>query len=116
MVLPVSGNLPVQPVLAQTTQEAAPGPTPSPSTGAVQSTPAPVSQAQVNDVLRDTGFKGEIDTSNPSQIIVRIVDSVTGKTVVQIPSVSALLFAEALSKRSTQANQSQPGALLDEAA
>jgi len=126
MVTPISGNLPAQtaqaPVVLPTTTASVEQTTlPAIGQNATQSgvssgttTPNPPQlQEALDTALRNTGFKSEVDTTDPNQVVVRIVDAVTGKTVVQTPSATALAIAQAI-RRETN-SETASGALLDEA-
>jgi uncharacterized FlaG/YvyC family protein len=73
-------------------------------------------QKSLAATLKNTGFTSEVDTSNPDQVVVKIVDGVTGRLVLQIPSTTALVIAEALRKGTLDPAQPQSGAIFDEAA
>ena len=73
-------------------------------------------QNKLNETLKNTGFMAEVDTSNPAQVVVRIVDGVTGRTVVQIPSTTAIAIAQAIRKGQLEDGQVDTGTLFDEAA
>jgi uncharacterized FlaG/YvyC family protein len=126
MVTPISSNLSAQlaqNVVAPTTFESEPSATtgttipkvPGHSAGITQPSDAEFYKS-LNDILANTGFRGEVDTTDPNQVIIRIVDDVTGATVVQMPSATALAVAEALRKSAEDSTNGQSGALLDAAA
>jgi uncharacterized FlaG/YvyC family protein len=73
-------------------------------------------QGGLDDTLKGSGFRGEIDTTNPDQVVVKIVDDVTGRTVIQIPTATAMAIAEAIRKGALDEGQTSAGTLLDEAA
>jgi hypothetical protein len=124
----ISANLPAQPAQISVAQQATvsssgetgfqspTSPASASSPGPTNNVPAPQFESQLNDTLRTTGFKAEVDTSTPGQTVVRIVDNVTGKLVVQMPSANALAVAEALRKSAADQEPIESGAILDEAA
>lgn len=123
MVSILSGNLPAQP--AQNPVSPAPAAVTTTTTAPVSelSTSSPVTQltgqkleSKLAETLKNTGFKAEINTSNPNQVIVRIVDSDTGALVIQIPSSTSVAIADALRKGTLDEGLPQSGSLLDKAA
>jgi len=122
VVLPISGALPSQTM--QNSETAGQPAAAQPNTRAVvqndQAATSLLAQKQLakklDETLKNTGFKAEVDNSNVNQVIVRIVDSVTGSLVVQIPSSTSMAIAEALRKGTLDEGQPESGVLLDEAA
>jgi hypothetical protein len=127
MVPSISGNLPAQAgqMSDPTIRDGSPPISVPQTTGqsGTGSKPIGVPQPSTQDLekalsatLKNTGFKSEVDTSNPGQVVVRIVDSVTGDLVVQIPSSVSIAVAEALRKESLASGNAPSGSLFDEAA
>ena len=112
----VSGNISAPPTPAKSVVSYAPPAAPSKQSTEPVALTNDQLQKKLDDNLKITGFKAEVDTSNPDQVVVRIVDGTTGDLILQVPSVTSLVIAEALRKSALDQGRAGAGTLIDEAA